>query len=725
MTMPASLPHPDHVCNRSPDRIMMGTPQFPYQTGRPLIGRERELAFLQEHYAAALRGHASVILVEGEAGLGKTHLLRSFQSWVESQGAMVLYAACQEAEAGVPYGVVLRVLRMLLDTLETAEITAICEFLRVQPWFPVLLRLVPELADYVGKPPLRMPSSGVFTPGQIHEGVVQSLQIIARNTPVVLIFDDLHWADTATLELRLAAYRRLRSWPVLLVGSYRPEEVDQAHPLRRLRVHLLRLGGLRRLKLQPLEAQTAQRLMKTMWPDLEISPETWEAQTVGIPAFLAALARLHTSGGIPEAIPRSLRESNELLLSRMEEDARRVLETIAVLGIEADVELLATVSQMDRGRVAEMARWLVEQEILLNNADRYVVVDKSLVRVAYELLEEERRKALHARAGKCLEDRHQGFLEAMAAMLARHYEMSEQPEQALSYKMMAGAWARRLFALREARDLFWSALSLAVVVGDPRAQTTVHESLGEVNARLGDHRAALEHLHAALGSARSPSRRALIRVHIARSLSALGEYEQAMAALRQALRSIAEASDTRVEGVIGLHMAWVEEHLGNREDALEIAGRALTAAREAREPLLEADIAFLLALLHWRERDLDQARALCRCSLRIREQMTDIAGCALMWKILGLIERDRQDLAAARHCFTQSAEVFHRIGDLQSEAVVRSYLGDVYAADGALTESVEQFRIAFALYQGLQGAEGDLEAPLWTLSSFDGTLNPL
>lgn len=684
-----------------------------------LVGREKELAMLQESYFSALQGQAPLVLVEGEAGTGKTHLLRAFADWAEQQGARVLYAVYREAEVGIPYAIVLRILRILLRTLDPEEREEIAEILQAQPWHPILLRLMPEITDWLEIPPVQKWPKGFFTPGQVHEGVVQTVRVLTRHAPLVLIYDDLHWADTASLDMRIAVYRRVRSQPVLMIGSYRPEEVDQAHPLRRLRSTVLRLGRLRRVRLHPLEPAAIQQLVESLWPDTPFDISTWEGEPAREPAYWVALARLHANDGWPDFIPRSLREINELLISKLDPEAQRVLEAASVLGVEADIDLLSTITGLHPDRVELALHALTDQAIMTLHDGGYAIDDNPLARTIYESLDEEYRRDLHLRVGHALEAQYRDLPEAKAAMLARHFAAAEQAERTLRYRMMAGAWARRLFALEESRDLYWDALSQAVMIGDANAQTEIHEALGEICDELGDHRAALEHLHAALGGVSPGPREASIRVLIARSLSAMGEYEQARSALRQALSVLTEGQDPKMDGVIRLHLAWVEEHLEDRTSALSTASEALKSAIESQDSLLEADTAFLLAILHWRDGALEQARAMCKRSLEIRESMGDLAGCAVMWHYLGLIERDRRDLQMARHCFAMSADIFSRIGDPRAEALARAYWGEICASAHELAEAVEQFHRAFSLYRHFQGMEASLDLPLWTRPSFD------
>ncbi len=684
-----------------------------------LIGRTKELATLQRYYGQALHNDTPMVLIEGEAGIGKTHLLHAFMHWAQQQGARVLYTVCREAEVGLPYGSLFRMLRLLLGRAQNEWDPAILEIFRSQTWLPILLRLIPEVTRQLSMEPTVTWATGVLTPGQVHEGLGQILRAMADEQPLVLVLDDLHWADTASLALWSAIYRRLRSAPVLMIGTYRPEEVDQAHPLHQLRMSLFHFGGLLRIRLRPLEETAVQELIANLALAEAVTPQEGQPRPEGSPAYWVAWARLVAHHKPLPFTPRTLREINELWIAHLDPDTRRVLEAEATLGIEADSELLAAVAGLPQERVTAIVEQLSTQGVITAYEDTYVIADTVLARTVYEMLHEEQRQQLHLRAGQALEQRFSDLPDVVAAMLARHYDIGGRPNLALRYMMLAGSWARRFFALEEAQELYWNALSQAVLVGDTAAQTTIHEALGDIHAQMNHHRAALEHFRAALGGASTISQQALIRVHMARSLGSIGEYEQAHTALREALQVLARHRKPQIRSIIWLHLSWVEERLGNRATALSIAKRALKTAQKAADPLLEADVALQLALLHWQQQHLDQARSLCQRSLQIREEADDQLGCARVWSYLGMIEKERGDLAAARHSFAMSATIYHNAGEWASEATVRACLGEVCAAANALTESVEQFRQAFALFQEVQNTESGLEVPLWTHPRFD------
>lgn len=670
---------------------------------------------LQSWYGQALREAAPFVLVEGEAGIGKSHLLRVFAHWCGEQGARVILATCREADVGLPYAVPVRILHSLMQSANVAVLSAVLFSPQVKPHLKVLRHLIPGLADIVAELPSDLAGSDYFSTSQVHAALADLLRVMVQGQPLVIILDDIQWVDSATLTLGRVLYRQLSPLPVLIVGSYCPDEASPKHPLHDFRVRLLRMGSLVRMRLQPLDAESMRRLARGLIPDLpDLELEGWQQRGEDSPAVWAARARAFLVSQRVGSLLNGLREINEWVVTHLEADARRLLEAAAILGVETDGETLSAIADVPAGRAPALLKGLMRARFLIGDGNLYAIADTQLARTLYEMLGSEQRRQLHLRAGQHLESLHRALLHAVAAMLARHYREARVPHLALHYLAMAADWARRCLALREAEDLYWEALGQAAALDDTSAQTQIYVGLGDVYLQQGDQIAARGNLHAALASAASVLQQAMIRVYLARSLGASGEYEAARAMLLSAQETLEGEPNARASGVIALHLAWVEGILENDPAALEYAQSALAAAEQARDDLLQADAALQLALLYHRQRMLDQARQTCLMSAQIRECFGDWAGCARVWARLGLIERDRQQPQEAIACLARSADLYRQTGDSNAEAQARIHLAELYESTGDLAKAVHEFRQVLTLMAEGYSANQALELPLWT-----------
>src|SRR5438105_3864885 len=201
-----------------------------------LVGRDREQALLREHLGAALAGRGGLVLVGGEAGIGKTALAEALCREATAQGALVLAGRCYDLSETPPYG----------------------------PWADVFERLPTEH----GGSPLPAPlGDGDPAPSQaaLFRRVRDVLGAVAAERPLVLLLDDLHWADPASLDLLRFLARQLAALPVLLLATYRADELTRRHPLYQLLPALVREARAERLDLRPLADEAVRSLLQAWY----------------------------------------------------------------------------------------------------------------------------------------------------------------------------------------------------------------------------------------------------------------------------------------------------------------------------------------------------------------------------------------------------------------------------------------------------------------------------
>lgn len=685
----------------------------------PLIGREDELAALQECFQLATMGKAPLVLVEGEAGIGKTALIKAFQRWALEQGARVLYAACREVEATSPFMPTANLLAQAIPQLEDAEREAISEMMRTTSWLPIVFRLQPSLADEIGWQLQERRTREFLTPGSVYESVARIVEILTERRPLVIILDNLHWADSATIQLRGEVYFRVKGRPILMVGTYRPEEIGQSHPVHQLRTRLLQADRLRLIRLPRLSVEQARRLLAWLIEGTPALPrheptEPWP------PGMCVAYARLliHCRSEVdaPVLFPAVI---HDRLIECLSASARQVLETMTVLGLMCSVDDIRAITGLSTEALRGALEDLVTLGLVTEENGWYDLADLQFARTLYERMDEDRRRELHLKAGLHLSQRRSAIGEGAAALLARHFLAAGDSSQALEHLVEAGEWAFRVYAFDEAQALTWDALSQAVIIGDSQMQNRIHRTLGAIQERLGHHRAALEHFHAAAASARSPAQRALIRIDIARILGLLGEHEQARGALSQALEASHGLNAAAINGRIWLYLGWLEHRAGQHEQAIALLQQALNAAITAGDDLLEADAALFFGLVRWRRQSLEEARELCQRSQRIRDRIGDVLGSAHASYFLGAIEGESGHIAAAQRHLARSVEGYRRCGERLLEAAAQALWGRLCAQTDDLAEAVIHYGQALQILHEHRRLESPPELPMWTRPTFD------
>ncbi len=335
----------------------------------PLVGREPELAFLAEGWEAARSDGCHLLLISGEAGVGKTRLVQEFADQQRWQGARVLQGRCYEFERLLPYQPVAEALRSLAPDVAAAAFAVIPEWTAAQvaAWRRSFETLRSDASRNAlrGADPLRVtPGSRVTsdeTQERLFEAVARFLAVLADQAPLLLILEDLHWASDSTLQLLHYLARSIAGRPLLVVGTLRPEAIPAAHLLATLGRRLARDGLARRLSLSPLSAaavasligqwsgqgSAAAPLAEHLYRETEGNPfyliETIKAlfeqgairvEAGSWRADYAALGR----GRLP--LPKNVSEMIAARVGRLSQAAQDAVQVAAVAGREFDFDLL-------------------------------------------------------------------------------------------------------------------------------------------------------------------------------------------------------------------------------------------------------------------------------------------------------------------------------------------------------------------------------------------------
>lgn len=443
-------------------------------SGIPLVARGREMARLRASLAHAAGGKASAVLLAGDAGVGKTRVVDELASGADT---LVLTGRCLDVgEIGIPYLPFAEILGQVRDR-GLLDIAA----------RPALARLLPELALPVGHGDEARESSNqptLFPQGRRSEQDVGQLQLfdavhgllgdLAERQTVLLILEDLHWADASTRYLLSFLLSRLRSQKLLIVGTYRSDDLHRAHPLRPLLTELLRLPAVERVELSPFGAEESRRFVDALADELpeDVVREVAE-RSEGNPFFaeeLIAAASCLPSGGIPSALV-------DVLLTRIERlspGTQHVVRVASVGGRRVSHDRLRTVAGMDDVALDAALREAVQHHVLLvGEGDEIYVFRHALLQEAVhgDLLPGERVR-LHAAYARYLTGRTgRGF----AAGLAYHSLESHDLPRALAASVDAGQEAHNTGAPAEALRHFEQALKLWHAVAENQRPSDVTE----------------------------------------------------------------------------------------------------------------------------------------------------------------------------------------------------------------------------------------------------------
>ena len=446
----------------------------------PLIGRENELAELKRALDEALAGRGSLIMIGGEPGIGKTHLTTALLEAGKQRGAFAVRGHCYEMEGAPPYV-------PFIEMLEYSANTAPREALRhsLGEDAPEVAKLMPELRTMFPD----MPAAIQLPPEQQRRFLFNAYRsFVARSaklTPIVAVFEDLHWADEPTLLLLQHVAQTLSTTPMLFIGTYRDVELETTRPFAKTLETLLRQKQATRISLRRLAVTGVEEMLAALSgqpPPPSLARVVFE-ETEGNPFFVEEVFRhLAEEGKLFDErgkfrpglrvdqlqVPEGVRLVLGRRLDRLGPDARRVLTTAAVIGRSFSLTLLEELENkqpdaaLDAIEEAERAH-LVNADPAAGRDTRYRFVHELVRQTLAETLSLPRRQRLHARIAAAIETVHAKNLDSHASTLAHHLYQAgaaADPEKTTHYLSIAAQRATAGAAHEEALGHIENALSL-------------------------------------------------------------------------------------------------------------------------------------------------------------------------------------------------------------------------------------------------------------------------
>jgi len=531
----------------------------------PLVGRDHEKARLIEYCRAAISGNGRLVLVGGEAGIGKSRLVEEVMNDATQLGMLPLLARCHEGEGTVPYAPVIGILEQAMRgaTVEQIRATLGDAAPQVARVTPELRRLLPDLP-----PPLDLPPEQErrYLFGALRDVVDR----VSRFTPLLLVVDDIQWADFSTLLLLEHLGETVRALPVLLIGIHRDVDVDAEPSFVRVLENLIRGRLADQLTLKHLSPDGVEAMLRAL--SRRVPPRGFAdiiaAKTDGNPFFVEEVYRhLFEEGRLFDersrwrsdldlddiAVPRSVRLVVGRRLERLSEPGRAVLATAAGIGRAFDFELLEVLVDVDADTLLDAVDE-AERARLITSTERARSVSFTF---AHELIRETllaelslpRRQRLHLSIAEAMERAYGSAAEDHATEIAYHLTQASSVRidhaRTVHYLRTASARALRAAAFEDALRQLDTALELVGHADDVRA------------ALLADRGSALQ---------------------------GLGLWGDAMTAWRSALDIYERLGDTEVPGPLCARMALQLGWSARMLESLEVTSRGLSLVGEQPSP---------------------------------------------------------------------------------------------------------------------------------------------
>ena len=617
--------------------------------GQGFVGRKQELGQLMADLDAVLAGHGRLALLAGEPGIGKTRLAAELAFLARRRAVRVFWGRCWEGDGAPAFWPWVQILRSLVASAQPHALQAAMGHGAAD-----LAHVVPEVRELVpdlSPPPLLESEQARF---RLFDSITTFLKNSAAEQPLLLVLDDLHWADKPSLLLLQFLVRELGQARILIAGTYRDVEVDQRHPLADILAALRREPLHNRIVLQGLAAPEVTALVTaTTQGDLDSRLmaliDDLHRGTNGNPLFiqetlrhLVETGRIYNRNGLwttdasrltDLAVADGVREVIGSRIARLSEACKRILTVAAVAGREFPLHLLEQVVELDEDTVLDAIDEASAAHIVAEvpgSPGRYRFVHALIRETLYQDLSAVRRLRLHRRVGESLEILYGRDPEPYLAELAYHFAEAApggDATKALDYAVRAAQSAARLLAYEEAAVYYARALRVleSHEPVDELRRCELLLRLGEMQGRAGESDAAAETFRQAADLARRLNwPEGLANAALGSGRVTTGAVDTALVALlEEALRGLDERDDAlRVRLLARLSAALYPSDAQDRVASLSF--EAVEMARRLDDPALLATALNARRLAIWGPDSLAEQLAIATEIVSLAERVGDV-----------------------------------------------------------------------------------------------------
>ncbi len=689
------------------------------------VGRNDELTRLKNHLKDVKESGTRTVLIEGEAGIGKTSLVSRLKPFAQERGFEFLAGTCQ-SQTSDPY-------------LPFKE--AFSEYIKGKKGGQHS-----ESMAFIGTGEEELLEDKQLFDARKSETfyeTTEAVKDIAENNPLVVFLDDLQWVDKGTLDILSYMDDRLEEVPVFFIGSYRPEEVDEHHHLMDMIHRLGRDAKIEKIELNPLSASDTEETIKGFL-GVEDPPgyfvDNIHEKTDGNPLFIKeALRQMKEEGLIDPEQEKYPERGDDISVSdkvhnviqrrikQLDDDTMRVVEIGSVIGDKISFELLSKTSEIGEIDLLDHIDMLTGNQLWDEKTDEEVFFfsHEMIKTTVYDGLKPLKKRLLHKRIASNIEELFEDELEDWYSDLARHHERANEPSKALEYYIKAGEKAEGMFANEDAIEMYGKALELSEEVGgDELDRVKIIEKIATAYSLLGEYEDTREYLEKALDlvdeNEKPKMYRKIALTHKEQGNSSsvieyadkgiscqdedspetcrllslkgwaymkIGEHEAAEGEFKKEQKLLRDIEDEKAKGQIYHDLGTLALRRGNLDEGIDKLKKAIEL-REKIEHKVELQKSYNnIGGAFAYKGDTEKGEEYFKSSLEVCEDIGHKHGTASSYHNLADMEMRKGNLREAIQKFEKSLEISKRLGDIQGEANVHTNLAEIYAEKGDLEKS--------------------------------------
>lgn len=689
------------------------------ELGGQYVGHQPEIRQIESMIDQLIQEKAGgLLLVTGEAGIGKSRMMREVQSHLNEEKISLMIGHTLTYRKSIPYWIFQDVFRnywqlkqfggeirhevmiSVVEQLMGEEAPQILPYLEYLMGMTISDVHLAKSIEHLDGEQLRL---------RVFLTVRRVLVKIARQKPVVLVLDDLHWADEGSLDLINFLVDAVSEEPILIYGISRPFEGGAVERIRSHAEHALTSQRSVFIEMKPLELTETHQLFEIMI-QMEDFPASFLEQIIqrsaGLPLYMEEILRMLIEDNViyyqddvwkmnPSAkldvigVPETLQGLILARFDRLNLTQRHVIQCASVIGNPFSVNVLdKMLEKYSRREIMDTLSFLAQHDFIEPQAyglsRRYRFRHGLVSDAIYSTLLGRERKNLHQQVAEAIEALDKDHLEEQVEILAHHYSRSYQLDKALKYLVQAGKKAMRDYANEQARQHFVTALGLLSKIGYvTELAYDIQTGLGDILVVNGEYPAARSHYSTALeivledGTPQWLRQQSALHRKIAMTFERQGDYEKALARLQAAEMVLTESGGDKQTELASIYndIGWTHFRRGNVDVAEKHMMNALEIVRDTDEYQVIASIYNRLGGIYFTKGDMDKADFYTRQSLDLREKMGELALAARSYNNLGLIAWKNGRLEDAMRYFEQSFETQKELGDVEVLIELNTNLG--------------------------------------------------
>ncbi len=559
----------------------------------------------------------------------------------------------------------------------------------------------------------------------LFENVSMGLARLAQKAPALLCIEDLQWADPSSLALAHYIARNTREHGLLILGTYRPEDVTANEGNGHLLIETMQLmdreGLNERMKLKRLPEECMVDFLSSLLGKIDLDEEFTNSiykETEGNPLFMIELVKFLEEEDYFEnregvwilaknledvKIPSKIYNVIKRRLNRLGSEDREILDYASVIGENFTSTILVEALGVERIQLLEQLRVLEQTHRLIQPSNGSYRFDHAKIKeVAYGEIPEELRREYHSVVANSIETLNKGNMDKVIGDLAFHYFRCPDRRRALPYFLKAAERAKDRFANAEAIRFYGEALKLEE---DVEGRLASFEALGSVYRLMGDYERGLESYRSALELAQEKKKRAEILARIGGVHYSGGDYDESMSSFTEALGYAEEEGSMEealaLRGIGNVHLA-----RGDYDRALEYYERSLVMSEKMGDEKGIGGTLNCIGVVHSSRGDCDRALEYYERSLAMSEKIGDRAGIMTTLNNIGVVHHTRGDCDRALEYYERSLAIKEKIGDQERIAATLNNIGEVHRVRGDYDRALEYFERSLAIRENIGDQAG-------------------